>query len=122
MPWRSRIVPREAGTGTSSTCCWPARAPSEPALIVPIQVARAVAAPNSNRKRANSSPILRSTSRTPLSRGRGPRGGAPPLPRGGGGRGGGRQRGRAGRAGRRDDPLGGGLRVHARVRLQVADL
>jgi hypothetical protein len=64
MSWRSRIVPRDAGTTMSSTCCWTARSPSEPALTVPIQVARAVAAPSSKRKSAKSSPILRSTSRT----------------------------------------------------------
>src|SRR5918992_4302303 len=130
-PWRSMIVPRGAGTTSSSICCWTARSPSESDLTVPSHAARAVAAPSSNRKRAKRSPIRRSTSFIPGVRARGARErmvsfrwegrvGRRGRDRGGGvGRG---DRLGRGRLGRRDDALGRVVGVELRLRLEVADL
>ena len=64
-PLRSKIVPRLALTVRSSSCWVAARSLSEPARTVPIQIARTAAIARRARKTAKSSPILRSTRRTP---------------------------------------------------------
>src|SRR5919106_2812401 len=133
-PRRSTIVPRGAGTTSSSVCCCTARSPSESDLTVPSHAARAVAAPSNNRKRAKRSPIRRSTSLMPGRRARergisfereGRRG------RGRDGGRGGRRRDRRrrrrdrlgrGHLGGRDDALGGVVGVELRLRVEVADL
>ncbi len=62
-PWRSKIVPRRAGTSRSSTCWLTARSDSSPALTVESQVARTTARARRARKSAKSRPMRRSTSR-----------------------------------------------------------